>query len=217
MMVMPSNCSGTITGRWSALYPNRIGFLFSPAAKPRGSAWDFFQHAIDNGAYPLWQKGLPFDEVAFLKICEWSNRSGQKPLWCLVPDVVCDANATLRNWEIWHPRLKALYPFWKFAFAAQDGMLPGDAPEEADVIFLGGSDEWKYRSISPWCARYPWVHVGRINYIEPLWKCHDAGAKSCDGTGWFRGDQRQLRHLETYLRQSSGIEQRPNQLTIPIA
>lgn len=31
---------------------------------------------------------------------------------------------------------------------------------------------------------------------------HDAGAESCDGTGWFRGDQKQLSGLRRYLYES---------------
>jgi hypothetical protein len=36
------------------------------------------------------------------------------------------------------------------------------------------------------------------------------GVESCDGTGWFRGDQNQLAGLKKYLAQSSGKERRPD-------
>jgi hypothetical protein len=38
---------------------------------------------------------------------------------------------------------------------------------------------------------------------------HEAGAESCDGTGWFRGDQDQLAGLERYLGLSTRNDKRP--------
>jgi hypothetical protein len=32
---------------------------------------------------------------------------------------------------------------------------------------------------------------------------HECGAESCDGTGWFRGDKRQLDGLIQYLEEST--------------
>ena len=87
--------------------------------------------------------------------------------------------------------------------AVQDGMEPGDVPAEAGVVFVGGSTEWKWRTVRDWCDAFDRVHVGRVNTNGKLWECHEAGAESCDGTGWFRGDQRQLRGLIAYLERSS--------------
>ena len=43
--------------------------------------------------------------------------------------------------------------------------------------------------------------------IEMIDKAHDAGAESCDGTGWFRGDRKQLDGLEKYLDESTNRKQ----------
>lgn len=63
-----------------------------------------------------------------------------------------------------------------------------------------------------WCSRFPRVHVGRVNTYRRLVQCEEAGAESCDGTGWTRGCQRQARGLVVFLEESSGIKSRESQL-----
>jgi len=58
-------------------------------------------------------------------------------------------------------------------------------------------------TLRQWTAAFPRVHVGRVNTERLLWIAHYAGAESCDGTGWFRGDQQQLAGLLRYLEKSS--------------
>ena len=91
---------------------------------------------------------------------------------------------------------------WPAAFAVQDGMTSGDVPAEADVVFVGGSTAWKRRTMHEWCDHFPRVHVGRVNTGRWLWECDEAGAESCDGTGWFRGDKAQTNSLLSYLRRT---------------
>ena len=88
-------------------------------------------------------------------------------------------------------------------FAVQDGMTVDDVPSNADVIFVGGTTEWKWQTVAMWCKAFQRVHVGRVNEYKRLWMCHDAGAESCDGSGWTRGDQRQFRGLLAYLEEST--------------
>ena len=92
---------------------------------------------------------------------------------------------------------------FKLAMAVQDGMTPDDVPSNCDVIFVGGTDAWKMPSLPMWTANFPRVHVGRINGYRGLWQCHEAGAESCDGTGYFRGDKKQLAGLIRYLEEST--------------
>jgi len=82
-------------------------------------------------------------------------------------------------------------------------MTTKDVPISADVVFVGGSTEWKWATMPMWCGNFQRVHVGRVNTYRLLWKCHDAGAESCDGTGWWRGDQKQARDLRAYLEEST--------------
>jgi hypothetical protein len=88
-------------------------------------------------------------------------------------------------------------------------MTPQDVPSDADVIFVGGSTDWKRRTMSMWCEVFDRVHVGRINTERWLWECDEAGAESCDGTGWFRGRQAQLDGLLSYLSRSRQGQRNP--------
>lgn len=196
---MPANCSGMRVGWMCGRFPGRIGHLFSPGGW-RGP-WEFAPYALDNGRFPCWSKGTEWSATKYRELLSRAQDSGQPPLWALVPDVVGDRDATLREWDTWAPEL-ASYG-WPLAFAAQDGMTPDDVPSEADVVFVGGSTEWKWLSIHGWCESFPRVHVGRVNGEKGLWICHEAGVESCDGTGWFRGDRRQEAGLTRYLERSS--------------
>ena len=71
------------------------------------------------------------------------------------------------------------------------------------VVFVGGTTAWKWKTLRTWTENFPRVHVGRVNTDRMLWMAHECGAESCDGTGWFRGDQVQFAGLLSYLEQST--------------
>ena len=191
MIVMPANNTGLAVGWMAGRYPGKIGHLFSPGAQRGPFSREFdIQYALDNGAFAA---GDNWQESSWFQLLDWAKLSGQRPLWCLVPDVVGDRLRTLRRWDIYAPQAEKYG--WPLAFAAQDGMTPADVPPGASVVFIGGTTEWKWRSVAEWCKAFPRVHVGRVNTYRRLWQCHDAGAESCDGTGWTRGDQRQARGI----------------------
>ncbi len=195
MIVMPANNAARLIYRLAETYPGRIGHLYSP------DGWrnppDGFPYALDNGRYTA---GPDWRSEDYLKMLERSTRQPRPPLWALVPDVPQDRDATLAEWDVWSTRIAAYG--WPLAFALQDGMTPDDVPANADVVFLGGSTAWKRATLWDWCDAFPRVHVGRINTEKWLWECHEAGAESCDGTGWMRGDKRQLAGLLTYMKRS---------------
>ena len=209
--MMPANNSSMHLGWLAGRYPGRIGWLLSPGGWRTPHRW--MPYALDNGAFPAWSRGEPWSAESFLESVrvvagQVGMRELHAPRWVLVPDVVADREATLERWAEWAPQLR---PFgWPLAFAVQDGMTAADVPEDADVVFVGGTTDWKWRTVLDWCSTCPRVHVGRVNGYRGLWDCHDAGAESCDGTGWFRGDQNQLAGLEQYLAESSA-EGRPQQ------
>lgn len=196
---MPANNTGIEVGYLAGRYPGRIGHLFSPGAQ-RGP-YSFIPYALDNERFSAWSSGKPWDEAKWVRMLDWAKLSGQRPLWALVPDVVADRDATLADWRKYAPQL-ARYG-WPLAFAVQDGMTKSDVPSDADVVFVGGSTEWKWRTVRTWCGEFERAHVGRVNTYRRLWDCHDAGAESGDGTGWTRGDQRQIRGLKAYLEEST--------------
>lgn len=181
-------------------YPGRVGWLLGPGGWRAPKEW--LPYAIDNGRFIATTQGKEWSEAAFLKMLEAATDTFS-PLWVVVPDVVGDRDGTLREWDKWAPRM-AQYGF-PLAMAVQDGMAARDVPSEASVVFVGGTTEWKRRTLWRWCDEFERVHIGRINTEKWLWVCHEAGAESCDGTGWFRGDAKQLAGLYRYLdRASSG-------------
>lgn len=192
---MVANNSGTMVRHLAESWPGRIGWIIPPD----GWRKPWLPYALDNGAFPIWTRGGIWDEAAFYRLCE-KTRQHERPLWIAVPDVVANREATLESWEKHWPAVQCYGPL---AFVVQDGMTPEDVPENADVVFVGGTTKWKWRSLRTWCENFPRVHVGRANTERMLWMAHDCGAESCDGTGWFRGDQVQFAGLLSYLEQST--------------
>jgi len=191
---MPSNWSVSIVHFWAGAYPGSVGHLYSPGAQRGPYPW--LPYALDNGAF------AGFDEGAWVALLRWAALSGQAPLWVVVPDVVGDRDGTLERWEQYAP-VAAKFG-WPLAFVAQDGMAFEDVPEDAEVVFIGGTTDWKLAALRPWCERFSRVHVGRVNTLDRLLLCHRAGAESCDGTGWGRGDKQQLNGLIRYMEMTHG-------------
>jgi hypothetical protein len=201
VIVMPANNTGVRVGYLAGRFTGKIGHLYSPGAQV--GPLEFIPYGLDNGAFG---HDDDWDENAWMHLLDWAQISGQKPLWDLIPDRVGDKAATLERWEKFAPVARLFG--WPLAFAVQDGMTPKDVPKSAAVVFVGGSTDWKWRTVGMWCGYFPRVHVGRVNSYRRLWECHDAGAESVDGTGWMRGDQVQYRGLMAYLEESTGVRER---------
>jgi hypothetical protein len=159
-------------------------------------------YALDNGRFVVWSKGAEWNETPFLKLLD-TAAAEYPPLWIIVPDVVADAYATFDEWATWEPRLRSLG--CPLALAVQDGMTPFAVRKHAnpDVIFVGGSTDWKRRTIWNWTHSFPRVHIGRVNTEKWLWNAHRCGAESVDGTGFFMGGDKRLAGLHRYLKRSS--------------
>jgi hypothetical protein len=207
---MIANNTGIVAGHLAGKYPSNIGHLYSPGGQK--GPWEWMPYALDNGAFPAFTSGKRWEEKPWLQMLEWSKTSGQKPLWVLVPDVVGNKKETLVQWKRHSAKAKTLNS--PLAFAAQDGMVPKDVPKNAEVVFLGGSTEWKRKNIYSWCKYFPRVHVGRINTYRWLLHCEKAGAESVDGTGWFRGDQHQFGDLVLWLQEVNGEKRRNENLVL---
>lgn len=76
-----------------------------------------------------------------------------------------------------------------------------------DLLFVGGSTEWKWDTAPLWCGEFPRVHVGRVNTGRQLDICRKIGAESVDGTGWMRGDPKQIQELGLFLMRQAGYEE----------
>ena len=195
MMVMLTNNTKADVHYLAGKYEGLVGHLYGLGGFRGPYRW--LPYALDNGAFPAWVNGEPWDRDGFLALVARAAKSGQAPLWVVVPDAVGDRSATLALWGEWAPRLSTYG--WPLAFAVQDGMSAADVPSEASVVFVGGTTAWKWRTLADWCSAFPRVHVGRVNTERRLWQCWRSGAESCDGTGWFRGNKERMRGLLNYL------------------
>lgn len=157
----------------------------------------FIPFAVDNGAYASAKAGTPFDWMAYWKMLYNLRERAVRPLFVTVPDVPFDADGTLRSWQEHASRVREYG--WPVAFVAQDGCRR--APDDADVVFVGGSTEWKWRTMPEWCRDGRPVHVGRVNSVDGLLACEDAGAASADGTVWQRmgWDSPRMQGLEAWI------------------
>jgi len=210
MIVMPANNSNAHT--LNIVFPDRLGMLFSPAGKrqPRRLKW-----AMDNGIYSAWVKTgysidkgeqrKHWDEKAFLDMLAWSTELDTEPEWVVVPDVPANPEETILEFNKWRGIVED-YGYTP-ALAVQDGMTPSDVPEGV-ICFMGGTNEFKWPMLDMFCREIDNVHVGRVNSYHRLWQCHDAGAASVDGTGFFRGCHKQLKGLIDYLKEAHGYEAR---------
>lgn len=197
-MVLCSNDSSRAFHMLARQHPDRLGWLISPRSfklpKPD------LPFAIDNDAYTLWIKGELFDEVAWLKTLDRVRESGHNPMWIVIPDRVADRERTLELWGHYSKRVKEYG--WPLAFVVQDGMTLSDIPKDANIVFVGGTTQFKWRTLPQWCRSFPRVHVGRCG--TSAWKLRrieQLGAESCDGSGWFRAtfNGRESRQLQAWL------------------
>ena len=151
----------------------------------------------------MWSKGKPWNKYLYLEFLEWTKNVPYKPVWAIVPDVVANAEKTFRWWNVWSHIVKFDYGMTT-ALAVQDGMTPDHVWKlqvQPDVIFIGGTTEWKWATLRMWTKHFPRVHVGRVNTEQLLWKAHKAGAESTDGSGWYH--RKQFDQLVRYLTQTS--------------
>jgi hypothetical protein len=200
---MPANQTNELIHLWSGRYPGALGHLYTPARKERIRPW--LPYVLDNGRFAEAVAGKPFNESGFLEHLGRYAFLEQRPRWVVVPDVPFDGDATVEWWKIWAPRL-ADYKV-PLALAVQDGMSVDQVRSiNPDVIFVGGTTEWKWRTVAEWCRGFPRVHVGRVNSLEKLELLKTLGAESCDGSGWFRGKSPQIVGLAKFLARAHGYD-----------
>lgn len=173
---------------WAGRYPGSVGVLIGPSYGLKVPIDRWMPFALDNDAFTCWRDKKPWDADGWREMLQRVRLTALKPMWAAVPDVVADREATLDNWPVYSPVLKSLG--WPTAFCVQDGMTPDDVPADADVIFVGGSDRWKFPNLRIWTSHFPRVHCARVNAPEMIEACERLGCESVDGTGWFREPSR---------------------------
>ena len=169
---------------WAGKYPGSVGVLMGPSYFRKVPKDPWMPYALDNDAFTCWRDKTEWDAQAWMDMLWQARMTGLKPLWAAIPDVVTDRERTLENWPKFSPAVRVLG--WSCAFCVQNGMTPDDVPNDADVIFVGGSDGWKFPNLPMWTSHFPRVHCARVNSSAMFEACERLGCESVDGTGWFR-------------------------------
>ncbi|QAY16193.1 DpdA-like tRNA-guanine transglycosylase [Arthrobacter phage Sonali] len=182
----------------AAMEEGTLGFITTPSQgnkRPPGSVW-----CADNGCFG---KGYPGDE----KWLAWLDRRKDQAGSCLfatAPDVVGDAVATLARSAPFLPLIRAMgYPA---ALVAQDGLEDLVVPwDDFDVLFIGGSTEWKLgpaarELVRQAKARGKHVHMGRVNSGKRYRYAESIGCDSVDGTFLRFAPTENLQRLRAWSR-----------------
>jgi len=198
-MMLICGQSNRIWHYWAGRYPGSVGVLISPSYGKKVPIDPWMPFVLDNDAFTCWRDCKPWDAEAWRNMLQWVRLTRQAPLWAAVPDVVGNREDTLANWSIYRDEIKNLG--WSAAFCVQDGMTPDDVPDDADVVFVGGTDGWKFPNLQTWTQNFPRVHCARVNHQRRIEACERLGCESVDGTGWFRdpSDKTKLPALERFV------------------
>lgn len=176
-----------------------LGQIATPAAGNRveaGRTW-----CADNGVFA---DKYPGDD-AYLDWLFNLLPLAEDCRFVVAPDVVGDAAATWARARPMLPRIRALG--LPVAFVAQDGLtypscgLPWG---EFDVLFIGGTTEWKLGATARGIAaeakeQGKWVHMGRVNGWGRLRYARQIGCDSVDGTYLAFGPDKNLPRLLAWL------------------
>ncbi len=201
-----------------------LGLLVQPNSYGRDGALERIRRyrwwAADNGCF---SQGDSFDELAWwrwLWRVKWESPFACRAarsycLFATAPDVVGDAHATIRRgYKLLHHLRNHGLPA---AFVAQDGLEATEWVrlagfwDEFDVLFIGGSDEWKLGPSAAWLveearARRRWVHFGRVNSLYRLRYADRIGCHSADGSYLAYGPDVNLPRLRGWLEALRQIE-----------
>lgn len=176
MILLVSGATATIR---RYLDSPHIGHLLTPANGNRIEALlaNGIPIACDNAAFTAFSRA---EYIAMLRAVR-----GAPILWVTAPDVVGDAIATRRRFDLWLPILR--YYGVPVAFVAQDGQEHQPVPwGTIRCLFIGGSTAWKEGRGAAHLIRQAkrrglWVHVGRVNSMRRVRHFDALGADSFDG------------------------------------
>lgn len=227
-----------------AMVNGELAFIDTPEQgnkRPYGVLW-----CADNGCFSQSRaaKGEEWDEEGWWAFLVKHARDAATCAFATAPDVlnwcrdeegklycVGDAEATIERGRKWFGKIRKLG--YKVALVAQDGLTPEMVPwEEIDVIFIGGSDDYKVGTAppprkralkangeplgQPGCLeiireakrRGKWVHLGRVNSHCRYRFAHMVGADSADGTFLTFGNTREAENLPKLLSWIAEAEER---------
>lgn len=174
----------------------QLGLLATPASATHSRRDLYEVWAADNGCFAESKNGVPFDPARWLA---WLAECGpDNCLFAALPDVLnwhgdIPVGDPVATWERSAPYVGVVREMgFPVAIVLQDGvenepLLWLEILEQADAVFIGGSDHWKLGETVPHLIAEArenglWVHAGRVNSYKRLKHFSDAGAHSADGT-----------------------------------
>lgn len=163
--------------------PDTIQLLLTPRAFRSSNVNNIKRgrlFAIDNDAF-----GGKFNEKNFFSLLHRSKDLISNSLFVAVPDVLGSAENTLKLFPRYSNRIKKLG--YKVAFVAQDGQDKLPFPDMFDVLFVGGTDQFKLGAGARNCITRAKelgkkVHVGRVNSRKRCLYFNHLGVDSVDGS-----------------------------------
>ena len=196
MLYFANPCNPSVV---DVMRDNTLGYIDTPAqgnTRPADVQW-----CADNGCF-----SNRWDETKWWKFLTDNAHASTTCAFAVAPDVVADAEATWAKSAPWLPRIRALgYPA---ALVAQDGMENQPVQWESfDVLFIGGSTEWKLGPHARQLAaeakrRGKRIHMGRVNSEKRYRYAEAIGCDSVDGTFLTFGPDKNLPRLMAWLRSS---------------
>jgi len=194
------------TASMRKLDDSRFGRLFT--AEAGNTPTDDRPWAVDNSAFKR------FNERKYLRLLDNCHRLRLRGcLFVTAPDVVGDAEQTIRLFEVWESRLRRYgYPV---AFVAQDGLTVSTTPwGRFDVLFIGGTTKFKLSVKVHTLAGYAHargvpIHAGRVNSWKRLRWARRIGARTTDGTYVSRWPDIGLAHMQNGLNRLDRFPELP--------
>ena len=199
-----------LSGGITTMLPPDIGLMLTPN---KGNVpWTDRMWAADNGCFT---QPETYSDDRYLRWLAWRGDHAVRCLFATAPDVVGDAAATIERSLPMLSRIRNEgYPA---ALVAQDGLVEADVPwAETDVLFLGGTTEWKLGHAAAVLAeaaqrRGVPVHMGRVNSLRRLRIAQRMGCASVDGCMVAYRPTSAVRQLRQWMEAVNG------QAVLPLA
>lgn len=176
------------------------GMMMASSLTNKDEPW-----ALDNGAFVCWNRGEHWltsgRAEAFVRQVKRIHEKPRQPDFVVLPDVVADAEQTVRRSEQWATIIREEFGLTNLPLyvACQNGMglawviaLAGRV--NADGIFVGGDMDYKQSMVPKLVETDYTVHIGRPGSL--VWANH-VGADSVDSTSIVRNNAwHRLENLE---------------------
>jgi len=166
----------------------RLGYMISssPHRNPTKNLGETYC-ALDNGAFPAFAKGYPFQADVFRETIKKCYKHNIKLDFIVCPDIVQGGLASLQFSMKWAQSELLGTP--NLALVVQDGMSTKDVAINYHLklftyIFIGGSVEWKWETAETWTKfardNNKKIHIGQCGQLKYLEYARELGVDSVD-------------------------------------